>query len=815
MTTPFAPIMARPPLVLLAGGETEMVKAVTDILVDDGYQVVRALNAASTYTLHEQHEPDLAIIDSRLEGEDPIDVCRKLAAQAGIVPPTMFLLEQTDPFVGDRTIEKALQVGVIDVIQRPLMINLVRRRIEQLIYTHRTAMNLYKADRRWTQVFEDNLAIKLIVDIDHGGAIVHANQAACEYYGYPLEDLRRLSLSDLDATRESSTKPLQTLFSFRHRTANGEIRDVKLYMGPIDYQDRELTLCIIQDVTKRREAESAEREQRTLVEALRATSATLLTTLDLDELLDQILDYANRIIPNDCTNIMLIDDEGYASVVRFRGYEGRDAEAMMNERLKVSETANLRQMIETGGALVIPDTDAYPGWLRVPVAAWIRSHVGAPIRIDNEVIGFLTLDSEKPNHYDADDAEKLHALADQAALAVRNARLYRQVVEYSAQLEERVQERTNELITERGQLRAILDAMTEGVAYAGMVPGESQVKIFYVNPAMTHITGYSFEEWQENGIALLQSVGLDEAGYLRARDTVYNMLIEHGIHRAEARLVRKDRSEYDAATVTSRITDTEGNIIGAVIVLRDISQEKALQGQKSRFFAHASHELRTPITNLKTRLYLLRKQPEKLADHLPVMEDVTERMKKLVDDLLDISRFERGTIHINRHVTDLCDVVRDTVLIQEPEAERKGLKLTLKLPRTPVRVYIDPDRIGQAVTNLLTNAINYTPSGGAVSVRVTTAKGERGAVHYSLVEVEDTGIGISREHMQHIFQPFYRVVSQVRGTGLGLSITQEIIELHEGRIGVESEPGKGSCFSFWLPLVTDTVDQGSLAATKG
>lgn len=814
MTTPFAPIMAKTPLVLLAGGETEMVKAVTDILVEDGYQVVRALNASSTYALHEQHEPDLAIIDSRLEGDDPIDVCRRLSVQAGIVSPTIFLLEQTDPFVAERTIEKALQSGVIDVIQRPLMVSLVRRRIEQLIYTHRTAMNLYKADRRWSQVFEDNLAIKLIVDIDNGGEIVHANQAACEYYGYALEDLCRLSLSNLDATRESSTKPLQTLFSFRHRMASGEIRDVKMYMGPIDFHDRELTLCIIQDVTKRREAESAERDQRSLVAALRATAATLLTTLDIDELLDQILEYAQQIIPNDCTSIMLIDDDGYASVARYRGYNDRDADAMMQARLNVEATANLRLMKETGQAVVIPDTATYDGWVNVEVASWIRSHVGAPIRIDNQVIGFLTLDSEKANHYDADDAEKLHALADQAALAVRNARLYRQVVDYSAQLEERVQERTNELITERGQLRAILDAMTEGVAYASIVPEESSVRISFVNPAMTQITGYSFEEWQEHGLVLLQGVGLDEAAYQRTRGAVYAMLIEHGIHRAEARLTRKDGTEYDATTVTTRITDTDGNVIGAVIVLRDISQEKALQGQKSRFFAHASHELRTPITNLKTRLYLLRKQPEKLNDHLPVMEDVTERMKKLVDDLLDISRFERGTININRHVMDLSDVVRDTVMIQHPEAERKGLKLHLKLPKSPVRVYIDPDRIGQALTNLLTNAINYTPSGGTINVRVATAKGERGAVHYSLVEVEDSGIGISKDHLQHIFQPFYRVVSQVRGTGLGLSITQEIIELHEGRIGVESEPGKGSCFSFWLPLINETVTQENLVATK-
>jgi signal transduction histidine kinase len=105
------------------------------------------------------------------------------------------------------------------------------------------------------------------------------------------------------------------------------------------------------------------------------------------------------------------------------------------------------------------------------------------------------------------------------------------------------------------------------------------------------------------------------------------------------------------------------------------------------------------------------------------------------------------------------------------------------------------------VTNLITNAINYTPAGGSISVRVVTARDRGGVPAYAIVEVEDTGIGISPEHIPHLFEPFYRVQSQIDGTGLGLPISKEIVELHGGRIGVESEPGQGSRFSFWLPII--------------
>jgi signal transduction histidine kinase len=277
-----------------------------------------------------------------------------------------------------------------------------------------------------------------------------------------------------------------------------------------------------------------------------------------------------------------------------------------------------------------------------------------------------------------------------------------------------------------------------------------------------------------------------------------------GFWRNDPRLMRKDGSEFDAVTISTAVVMPGSNTSGAVSVIRDVSKEKALQQQKERFVAYASHELRTPITNLKTRLYLMRRQPERMEEHMRVLEHVTDRMKRLVEDLLDVSRFERGVINLNFENLVLQDLIRTLVEIQQPEAERKQLQLVCTLPEEALHIHADTERLAQVITNLLTNAINYTPSGGRIEVRLIKVCEVTGAL--ARVEVEDSGIGISEEHLPHIFQPFYRVISPVEGTGLGLSITKEIVELHGGDLEVSSQIGVGSNFRFWLPVIESDQD---------
>lgn len=757
-------------------------------------RLLAADDAGRCLAMVQAHQPQLVIIEDAPPERDGVRLCRQIrASAAGTLVPLLALV----PDDAER-ISALLDAGATDICTLPLHPRVAQACIVHLLHEQQLALEVQQSEQRWWQAFHDNHSIKLIID-PATGQIVDANQAATIFYGYSLEQLCSLSIHDLEAPPDERSRPDSSLrFNFRHRLSSGQVRDVKVYSGPIDYYGKRMIYSVIFDISKRRQAEASERAQRLMAEALRKTASVLSSTLDLNEVFDRILDQVGEVVQADTANIMLIDN-GIAHIVRARGYETR-IPAIDNIRLPVATTANLRWMMENHAPLIIANTDQYPGWVPVAQTAWIRSHLSAPITFSGHTFGFLNLDGSQVGQFDEHDAERLKVFADQAAIAIRNARLYEQVRRQAVELERRVRERTAELDYERRQLGAILDAMTEGVIHTQLVDGRLVVR--YVNPALTRMTGYSDQEWREQPLRLLghnpDATDEEIEGDLHK---VIDALNREGVWRREFRMQRRDGSELDVEVVTTQVIGAGDQSMGAVTVVRDVSQERALREQKTRFVAYASHELRTPITNLKTRLYLMRKQPERLTDHLAVLDEVTDRMRRLVEDLLDISRFERGIIHLQQQVLELQDLVVQAAALQRPEAERKGLSLSLHLFDEPIFVMVDPERIFQVITNLLTNAINYTPAGGSIKIRMQQFRIKEQERPYALVQIEDSGIGIASEHLPHIFQAFYRVASEVEGSGLGLNIAKEIIELHGGRIGVESTPGLGSTFSFWLPVV--------------
>jgi PAS domain S-box-containing protein len=485
---------------------------------------------------------------------------------------------------------------------------------------------------------------------------------------------------------------------------------------------------------------------------------------------------------------MLIEN-GFARIVRSMGYGDFDAQ-IRELQLPVEETFNLRQMIETGQPLMITDTRTYQNWVDIPASRWIRSMTGVPIRLEGQTIGFLNINADIPHAFTEEHANRLQAFADQVAIAIQNARLYEEVRRYAEGLASLVEARTEELEVERQRIEFILDATGEGVFYT------EGSRIFYANAALCSLTGYGQNELIGQSVRMLAADHLSKTERRRLI-AVLNQVRNDTIWRGEMPLQRKDGSLFDSGLTISLVGEPDEKPLRAVTIVRNISKEKALQAQKSRLVAHASHELRTPITNLKTRLYLLRRRPEHLEYHLGILEEVTERMKRLVEDLLDISRLERGVIPLQREKLQVQGLIERIVQVQQPEAERKQQSLTLDALPTPLFVYADAERLTQVITNLLTNAINYTPANG--TIRVTVDSDMSGKM--VLIQVADTGIGIDSDNLPHIFQPFFRVVSEVEGTGLGLSIAKEIIEMHDGTIEVESLLGEGSTFTVRLGLV--------------
>lgn len=633
--------------------------------------------------------------------------------------------------------------------------------------------------------------------------ITFVNEAYCDYFAMTREELigskvlaliyeHDLPLVSSMIARISHEQPAVT---YEHRVFNpaGELRwhqwtDHAIFndAGQIaEYQS------VGRDITNLKRAEEAEREEREFAEALTTTAALISSTLNLDEVLDRILERMAALSPLNSAEVLLIDS-GTARIVRTLGYRRpEDRSAVMKLRFSVEQTRNLHTMVETGRPITISDVRNDPEWIDVEASRWIRASCGAPIRLEGETIGFLNITSDTPGVFTEQHARRLQAFADQAAIAIRNARLYDEIRRHAGELERQVSERTAELELERERLRAILDGTGEGMFYT------EDDRIQFANVAFCKLTGYAQDELVGQSYARLYDGDFQSTVLERAREDVRR----YGIWRGEFKIYRKDGTLCDVGLTVSLIGTNSVSPFRAVTVVRDISREKMLQAQRSNFVAYASHELRTPITNMKTRLYLLRRRPELLDDHLVILDDVTERMRQLVEDLLDISRLEHGLIPLRWQEVSLQEVIDAVITLQKPEADRQTLDLCWSLPEEPILVSGDRERLIQVITNLVTNAINYTPSGGKVSVTVRSDGGG------ACIDVEDTGIGIAPETLPYIFQPFYRVVSDVEGTGLGLSIAKEIIEMHGGTLNVSSAPQRGSVFTVRLPLLK-TVQPG-------
>lgn len=544
-----------------------------------------------------------------------------------------------------------------------------------------------------------------------------------------------------------------------------------------------------------------ERAQRLLAEALSDTSAALSSSLELNEVLDRILSYAATVMPmHDMANILLVEGEDYVRVIRSREYAentGRFQTLSENTVFHLSQMPLLQTIVRTGESLTVRNTDNPQPWL--PTASSnkpVKSYICAPINSGGETIGFVCFASTQAYRFNTTDTERLLAFTNQAGIAIRNARLFQSVRDQANVLERKVAERTVELENERRQLRAILNGMTEGVIYY-----DQASNIRYVNESLVELTGYSAREWQSASNIML-SLDLPEAERRELLGTLMAEVARRGTYRSEMQMRTKNSHPFDASVIISVVHGEGRDIDGYVVVMRDISQEKRLEAQKARFIANASHELRTPITNLKTRLYLINRQQDRAPEHLDVMNQVTERMRKLVNDLLDISRFENNMIRLDYQTIAIQTLLRNVVHIQQPEADKKSIIVQLDVPDDPLYVKVDPSRLEQVLTNLLINAINYTGAGGTIILNAI-----RTADNQLEISVQDDGEGILPDLLPNIFKPFIRGKEnhEYKGAGLGLSISKEIIDQHGGTISVESEQGKGARFIIRLNM--DEMDQ--------
>lgn len=352
------------------------------------------------------------------------------------------------------------------------------------------------------------------------------------------------------------------------------------------------------------------------------------------------------------------------------------------------------------------------------------------------------------------------------------------------------------LRAERDRLDAILFNVGDAV-----VVTDPDGTIEYVNPAWERLNGYSSDEAVGQPASILKSGQHAPEVYSELWTQVTKGKGWHG----ELVNRRKDGSTYDVALTVTPLLDPQDAVSHIVAVLYDISALKEVDRLKTQFVSDVSHELRTPLTNIRLYLDLLRTTSDrmKIERYLDTLSRESDRLAHLIDDLLSLSRLDSGATILDVSQVDLNRLLRSLVDDRRNLAAGRGLELQLAVdPALPLAMG-DERLLTQVFTNLLTNAINYTPDHGRVMLRTYARPGEGGPG--VAADVEDTGPGIPIEEQPQLFRRFFRGragrSTGAAGTGLGLAICKEIVDRHGGHISLESgtKPGVGARFTVWLP----------------
>lgn len=452
-------------------------------------------------------------------------------------------------------------------------------------------------------------------------------------------------------------------------------------------------------------------------------------------------------------------------VYRTRATQGVSGEAFMSGQPIVVNDAlsDPRTSKEFVGLLGVRNS------LTVPLIVERRDEDGRIV--DRIRVGVLKVFNKRyGGQFTEEDVRLAMVLARSAASVIAQAKLYLEALE------------------EKRQLEATLESMLVGVL---AVNSKGMITV------LNHVARQLLEIPSENSVgANYQDVIKDE----RVRDLISRTLT-NGEELVEELVFTLGTSERYFQAQTAPITGDNKEIMGQVTILSDITELKRLDQMKTDFVSHVSHELRTPLTSIKGFVATLLADTEGYYDletrreFLQIIDQECDRLTRLINDLLNLSRIEAGrALELVLKPVDVADIARKIVEIQKNYTSKHQFVVDVKgsIPT----IIADEDKVDQVITNLVSNAVKYSPDGGEVRITIQQDP-ESGGV---LVAVKDQGIGIPKDVLPRLFQRFYRVEGRkISGTGLGLYLTRHLVEAHGGKIWVESEEGKGSIFYFTLP----------------
>jgi len=508
--------------------------------------------------------------------------------------------------------------------------------------------------------------------------------------------------------------------------------------------------------------------------ALHRMSATLMSTLNLDQLLESIPGVLQRFFGYSHCAILLADEE--RKKLRIEATRGYLQDMVGKLEFKIGQEGIVGWVAANRMPLNVPDVtqdDRY-----VEKVKGIRSEIAVPMLVGEKLLGVLDVQSTEVNAFSEYDLRNLSSIAAQATIAIERARLYEAT------------------LAERKRTERILTSIADGV-----ITVDRRLRVLSLNPAAEQMTGW--QEAEALGRPCTEVLSLtSESGESFCSESPKEL---SGYNFPRAILARKDgHSIHVSVSLSPLLGPADQEVVGGVITIRDRSAEMEWDRMKSEMVTMVSHELRSPLANMQTAIELVLTSDfgEDLQwEMLHIVRAQCARLASFVEELLDISQLEAGQVAIRQEPVTLVPLIQRVVSTFEA-TEQGGNRFQIIGQGELPFAWADSRKVEIILINLLQNAANYSPEGSTITVEVKTMDNTNIAV-----SVGDEGEGIPQEHLEQIFQPYYRIgtdrVEKVTGRGLGLYIVKKLVEMQGGRVWVESEVGRGSHFNFTLPRMEE------------
>ncbi|MFB3896513.1 MAG: ATP-binding protein [bacterium] len=537
------------------------------------------------------------------------------------------------------------------------------------------------------------------------------------------------------------------------------------------------------------------------ITALFEIAKTMSAVLDLESLRTMVVRLAaEQCFARKCT-LMLLDKETKELVIQ--NAVGVDESAFIGLRVPIGKGI-AGQVAETGQPILVRDIEKDPRFRRKSKKKYqTKSFLSVPLLVKNEVIGVLNVNDRIDNYsFSQEDFELLTILASQVAVAIENAKLY------------------TETDRMRDYLQNILNNLIESVVVidsTGRCTFVNEKSRIFFKPTINFPIGMKYTEIFNPRIAKTMEDVI-------AHTYQYGIVIDQ-----EVEIIDEKGHKIPIGITGSLLQigeEHEQRIKPGIILIsrdltpgRELAKLKVLNEMKTEFVSTVSHELRTPLTAIKGSVGLMAEG--RTGPMTPVQQEMitlvrrnTDRLARMIDDLLELTRAEAGRMRVEPQYHDFKDITKEVLDLFKQQATIQKLTLKAELQPKLSKIYVDRDKILQVLINLVGNAVKFTPEDGTITIQASETK------EFWQVIVQDTGIGMPEEELPKIFDAYHQVRHPQRenvfkGFGLGLPITKRIIDAHDGKIWVKSQIGKGSTFTFRIPKTSakPKKDSGSGSST--